>query len=126
MTVQFLPANSKYGTINNMSNNGLRIEDERQTGVYVWLMPNGSIVQDDEGHILSLPARKGDVRRANIMIDYVRGNHPEALEGRPVWVSNRQVTDDEYDHQFQRAAFGLTPDPLDDFIQEVKEGKRHV
>lgn len=112
-------------SMTGIKNSGLKIQDERKTGVYVWMTPMG-LVQDDEGHILSLPARKGDVRRANIFIQFMKDNYPEHLDGRPVWVSNRQVSDEEYDHQFQRALFGLTPDPIDDFIQEVNDGKRRL
>ena len=107
----------------DIKSSGLQVLDERNTGVYIWMMPDGKIVQDEEGHFLSLPARKGDVRRANIMIDFIKKNFEEAREGRPVWVSNRQVSDEEYEHHLQRAAFGLTPDPVDDYVQGVKEGK---
>ena len=37
--------------------------DEVNYGIYVWQMPDDSVVMDDEGNYLSIPAIKGDIRQ---------------------------------------------------------------
>lgn len=108
--------------MDKIKSTGLQVIDERKTGVIVWIMPDGRIVQDDEGHIYSLPARKGDERRMNIMRESVYKDFGIDV-GQPKWVSNRQVTDEEYDHQVLRAEWGMTPDPMDDVQEDLRNGR---
>lgn len=86
--------------------------DEVPYGVYVWFMPDGRVVKDEEGNFLNIPAMRGDKERIGLLVKEARnlGLH----EGRPVFVSGqRRVTDEEYEEQLQRMKFGLTPDPWD-------------
>lgn len=108
-----------------MSDSNLSVVHDRKTGVLVWVMPNGSVIQDAEGNFLSLPARRDDPRRREIMIEYVE-KHFGITQGGPKWIPNRQVTDEEFTEQQARATWGLTPDPMDDLIEDVRSGKRRI
>ena len=37
--------------------------DEVNWGMYAWIMPDGSIVMDEEGAYLSIVSMKGDIRQ---------------------------------------------------------------
>ena len=89
-----------------------QIVEEVPWGVYVWEMPDGKWVGDDEGNFLNIPAMKGDKKRIQALKDAVRAYG--VTEGSPFYLSgHRQVTDEEFEYQKQRLAFGLVPDELD-------------
>jgi hypothetical protein len=86
--------------------------DEAAYGVYIWEMPNGQWVGDDEGNFLSIAAMKGDLKRINELAQAAR--HYGIMVGKPLFLSgNRKITDEEYEYQKQRQAFGLIPDESD-------------
>lgn len=102
----------------------IRSVEETDIGIYVWEMPDGRWVGDDEGHFMLIQSRKGDRKRINQLADAARAHGIE--EGGPVFVSGkRPVTDEQYEEQRQRMMFGLTPDPEDSFAQldELKYGR---
>jgi hypothetical protein len=99
--------------------------DEVSWGLYVWQMPDGSLVMDDEGGYLSVPSNRGDINQI-LKLKKVAKHHGLG-EGKPLWFSgHRQVTDDELVEQKQRLQIGLIPDVGDtpamlDFIKEQRE-----
>lgn len=89
-----------------------QIVEEVPWGVYVWEMPDGRWIGDDEGNFLSISAMKGDQKRIQQLKDAVRGYG--VTEGKPFYLSgHRKVSDEEFDEQKRRMAFGLVPDELD-------------
>jgi hypothetical protein len=90
----------------------VKIVEETDYGLYLWEMPDGSIVADDEKNYLNIPARRGDKEKLKLLKDAVRSFGIE--EGRPVFMSgHRRVTDEEYEYQKQRLEWGLIPDEMD-------------
>jgi hypothetical protein len=95
-----------------MKNHKMQVVEEAAYGVYVWEMPNGQWVGDDEGNFLSIAAMKGDQKRINELTQAVR--HYGILVGEPVFLSgHRKIDDEEFEYQKQRQAFGLIPDEND-------------
>lgn len=86
--------------------------EEVSYGVYLWQMPNGALVQDEDGNYLNVASMKGDIRRINNLKAAAKELGLE--EGNPIWFSgHRRVTDEEYEMQKQRMEWGLVPDELD-------------
>lgn len=95
-----------------MSNMNITPIEEVTYGVYLWQMPNGSLVQDEDGNYLNIPAIKGDFRRINNLKRAAKELGLE--EGSPIWFSgHRRVTEEEYQIQKMRMDMGLVPDELD-------------
>ena len=81
-------------------------------GIYVWKMPNGQYVGDEDGNIMHIPSRIGDITKMKALADAAR--YYGVGEGRAVFIpGGRAVTDSEYEDQAARAKEGLTPDPYD-------------
>jgi hypothetical protein len=92
--------------------------EEVSYGLYLWQMPDGSIVTDEDGNYLNVAAMKGDVRKINALRQAAKSYGLE--EGQPIWFSgHRQITDDEYNDQKERLEWGLIPDELD--VPAIKE-----
>jgi len=92
--------------------------EEVSYGLYLWQMPDGRLVMDDDGNYMNIAAIKGDVKRINELKRFAKEFDLE--EGQPVWFSaHRQVTEDEYEEQKQRMEWGLIPDELD--VPAIKE-----
>jgi hypothetical protein len=106
----------------------VKIVEETDYGLYLWEMPDGSIVADDEKNFLNIPGKRGDMEKIKIITDTVRSFGIE--EGKPVFLSgHRRVTDEEYEYQKQRLEWGLIPDELDygaarDELMNYKKGLR--
>jgi hypothetical protein len=89
-----------------------KVVDEADYGVYLWQMPNGQYVGDDQQNFLSVSAMKGDIqkiaalRRAVAEFD-IHVGEPVFLAGR------RKITDEEYEEQKERMKEGLIADPYD-------------
>lgn len=85
---------------------------ETPYGIYVWKMPNGAIVQDEDGNIMSINAKEHDLRAMSALTNVARSYG--LVEGGPWFLPNyRKVSDEEYDKQKERLAQGLIPDELD-------------
>jgi len=101
-----------------MSNIKVQQVEEVSYGLYLWQMPNGSVVTDEEGNYLNVAAMKGDVRKINALRQAAKSYGLE--EGKPVWFSgHRQISDEEYYQQKERLDWGLIPDELD--VPAIKE-----
>lgn len=86
--------------------------EETTLGIYVWEMPDGRWIGDDDGNFLSITSKKGNKSRMDALAREVRSYG--IYEGRPKFLSGRRkIDDEEYEYQKQRLEWGLTPDPLD-------------
>ena len=86
--------------------------NETNYGLYVWEMPDGRVVADDELNWLNIPSVRGDEKKIAQLTQAVR--YYGITEGKAVFMpGRRRVTDEEYEEQKMRAALGLTPDPYD-------------
>jgi len=100
------------------------VQEETRLGIYVWEMPDGRWIGDDEGNYLSITSMKGNRQRINLLADAVR--HYGIYEGAPKFLSGRRkIDDEEFEYQKQRLEWGLVPDPLDigNYKDEVKKGQ---
>ena len=92
--------------------------EEVNYGTYLWQMPNGSLVSDEEGSFMCIYAIKGDVKKITELRNFAKSYGIE--EGEPVWFSgHRPVSNEEYDNQKQRMDWGLVADEWD--IPALKE-----
>jgi len=92
--------------------------EEVNYGTYLWQMPNGALVSDEEGSFMCIYAIKGDVKKITELRNFAKSYGIE--EGEPVWFSgHRPVSDEEYDNQKQRMDWGLVADEWD--IPALKE-----
>lgn len=103
------------------------IAEETQLGIYVWEMPDGRWIGDDDGNYLSIQSIKGNRSRMNALAEVVRSYGIDT--GKPLFLSGRRkINDEEFEHQKQRLEWGLVPDPLDignykDEMRSLKGGK---
>jgi hypothetical protein len=100
------------------------LEEESTLGIYVWEMPDGRWIGDDDGNFLSITSKKGNRSNINALAREVStfGIH----EGRPKFLSaRRKINDEEFEHQKQRLDWGLVPDPFDigNYKDEMKKLK---
>jgi len=108
------------GIISDMKTTRKQIVEEVPWGVYVWEMPDGRWIGDDEGNFLSIASMKGDKKRMQQLKDSVRSYG--VTEGKPFFLSgHRKVSDEEFENQKRRMEFGLIPDELD--IAAFREGQ---
>lgn len=90
----------------------LSVVEETDWGLFLWEMPGGLLVCDDEGNYLNIPGHRNDKKKVKMLEDEAKALG--LTEGRPVFMSgHRRVTDEEYHYQKQRLEWGLTPDELD-------------
>jgi len=88
------------------------VADKTKYGVYVWEMPDGKWVGDDEGNYMLIPAVFGDAEKIKILKEAAEGYG--VTEGAPKFLpGRRKVSDEEYAAQEARLHAGLTPDPWD-------------
>lgn len=88
------------------------VVEETILGIYVWEMPDGRWIGDDEGNFLSVTSKKGNREKIRMLADAVR--HYGITEGKPKFLSGRRkIDDEEFEYQQQRLKWGLVPDPLD-------------
>jgi hypothetical protein len=101
--------------------------EEVNWGMYMWQMPDESLVMDEEGGYLSIQSVKGDIRQIKKLKDAAK--HFGLDEGKPIFFSgHRPVTDDELAEQRSRLDLGLVPDPQDlpammEYAKEMRELK---
>ena len=98
------------------------LEDETTLGIYVWEMPDGRWIGDDEGNFLSVTAKKGNKVKIEALAKEVRSFG--IYEGQPKFLSGRRkIDDEEFEYQQQRLKWGMVPDPLDigNYKDEMKK-----
>lgn len=83
-----------------------------QFGVYLWKMPDGSYIADDNRNFLSIASSFGDVSRISKLRSYVKTLG--ISEGSPeFFAGHRKVSDEEYAEQQSRLKSGIIPDEYD-------------
>jgi hypothetical protein len=98
------------------------LQEESTLGIYVWEMPDGRWIGDDDGNFLSVTSKKGNRSLIDALAREVRSYG--VYEGGPKFLSaRRKISDEEFDHQKQRLDWGLVPDPLDigNYKDEMKK-----
>lgn len=95
----------------SMKNVGKQLVEEVPYGLYVWVTPDGWVVQDDDANVMNVFAIKGDREAIRAITEAARYyGYPE---GRAVfWSNKRRIDDEELAHQQARMKFGLEPDPI--------------
>lgn len=94
-------------------------------GIYVWEMPDGRWIGDDDGNFLSVTSKKGNRSRIDALAREVSSYG--IYEGQPKFLSaRRKINDEEFAEQEQRLKWGLVPDPFDigSYKDEMKALKR--
>ena len=102
-----------------------QVVEETLYGIYLWQMPNGAVVTDEERNYLSIAARKGDPVRIERLRQAARSLGIDV--GQPLWLpGHRKVTEEEYETQKQRLNEGLIPDDYDApaWAEEIKRNGR--
>lgn len=100
------------------------VKEETRLGIYVWEMPDGRWIGDDEGNYLSVTSMKGNKARMDLLANAVRSYG--IYEGEPLFLEGRRkIDDEEYEYQKQRLEWGLVPDPLDigNYKDEMKKAQ---
>lgn len=100
------------------------LEEESTLGIYVWEMPDGRWIGDDDGNFLSITSKKGNRPNIDALAREVRTFG--IYEGKPKFLSaRRKINDEEFEHQKQRLDWGLVPDPFDigNYKDEMKKLK---
>ena len=101
--------------------------EESTLGIYVWEMPDGRWIGDDDGNFLSVTSRKGNRSRVDALAREVRSFGID--EGQPKFLSGRRkINDEELAEQEQRLKWGLPPDPYDIGVYKdsvLRGGKVH-
>jgi hypothetical protein len=98
------------------------LDEESTLGIYVWEMPDGRWIGDDDGNYLSVTSKKGNRSRMDALSREVRSYG--IYEGQPLFLSaRRKIDDEEFLYQSQRLNLGLVPDPLDigNYKDEMKK-----
>ena len=97
-------------------------EEESTLGIYVWEMPDGRWIGDDDGNFLSVTSKKGNRSNIDALAREVRSFG--IYEGGPKFLSaRRKIDDEEFEQQKQRLNWGLVPDPYDigNYKDEMKK-----
>lgn len=101
-----------------------QVAEDTTLGIYVWEMPDGRWIGDDDGNFLSITSMKGNRSRIDALAREVRSYG--IYEGQPKFLSGRRkIDDEEFEYQKQRLEWGLVPDPLDigNYKDEVKKAR---
>ena len=86
------------------------IEEESPLGIYVWEMPDGRWIGDDDGNFLSVTSKKGNRSRIDALAREVRSYG--IYEGQPKFLSaRRKITDEEFQEQESRLKWGTSSRP---------------
>ena len=106
------------------------VAEETNLGIYVWEMPDGRWIGDDEGNFLSVTSMKNNKSKIEALIKAVKSYGIN--EGQPKFLSGRRkIDDEEFEYQNQRLKWGMVPDPLDignykDEMKKLKNGNNAI
>jgi len=101
-----------------------QVVEETTLGIYVWEMPDGRWIGDDDGNFLSVTSMKNNRVKMDMLAREVRSYG--IYEGQPKFLSGRRkIDDEEFAYQKQRLEWGLVPDQLDIGVykEEVAKAK---
>lgn len=117
-----MPESGKIKSMDINKINTQVLEEESTLGIYVWEMPDGRWIGDDDGNYLSVTSKKNNKDRINALANEVQSYG--ITEGIPLFLSaRRKIDDEEFEYQQQRLKWGLVPDPLDigNYKDEMKK-----
>ena len=98
------------------------LEEETRLGIYVWEMPDGRWIGDDDGNYLSVTSTKNNKTKVEALANAVKSYG--IYEGQPKFLpARRKIDDEEFEYQQQRLKWGMVPDPLDigNYKDEMKK-----
>lgn len=98
---------------------------ETNLGMYLWMLPSGDLLADNEGNFLNIPSYRHDIQRMSIITQTARNL---GFDGSPVFYEGgMRVTEEEYYKQLDRFLNGQIPNELDvgNYKDDVRQhGKR--
>lgn len=102
-----------------------RVSDNIGVGVYTWKMPDGNIIGDSVGNVLSVASRVGDIKNMARIKEYVN-NELGITEGAPYFLDGAsQLSDIENDVQMEQMLSGQVPDwDLGSLKDDVRRAKQ--
>lgn len=101
-----------YGNVMVMDKSRISVVEESDIGLYVWELPNGMYLADDDGNLLNIPSRLGDISRMRKIAEVAR--NLGYGEGTPTFAPGvRRVSDSEHQEQIYRMMNGEIPDEYD-------------
>jgi hypothetical protein len=90
----------------------VQIVQETNIGVYVWQLPDGNFLTDDDANFLSIASRQGDKERIRRLQEAAA--HHGYPDGFAVfYAGSRKISENEFWHQVERMMDGYVPDPYD-------------
>lgn len=89
----------------------VKVVNQTDLGVYV-ATTFGIPIDDNDGHVLAIAAKKGDKKRIETLIKTAKALGYEEV-GFVFLAGHRPVSDEEHYIQQERMKAGLTPDPYD-------------
>lgn len=88
------------------------VVEETNIGVYVWMLPSGEPLADEDANFLAIPAKRGDKKRMKLLAEVAA--HHGYPDGEPYfYAGSRWISDDEFWEQIERIRNGEVPDPYD-------------
>lgn len=102
------------------------IQKQGEHGIYVWKLPDGSVVKDSNGNTMNIPARKGDIEAMSKITKAAA--YYGFPDGKPEFMAGvRRITDEEYSEQLNRMKEGYIPSETDigAWMDAAKGLKRH-
>lgn len=93
-------------------NSNPRPVEEHDHGIYVWYTADGRRVEDENGNVMNIPARRGDLHAINKIQEAAK--YFGVPDGRAVFLGGRRrISQSEWEDQQDRMRAGLIPDPYD-------------
>lgn len=91
-----------------MKNVKVRKQKQSDVGTYVWRLPNGNILANEDGEILNCPAVRGDIGQQIALAKAARSfGYPD---GTAVFEEVHRCTESEYSEQMnQLVNYGVSP-----------------
>ncbi len=110
----------------SLKNVGKSIVEEVEYGMYVWRLPNDTVLADNDDNVMNIFCLRREQRPAAKKAIQEAARHYGFPFGVAEWWSGkRPITDEELQEQTARAAFGLVADPLDYAAIAEEEKRKH-
>jgi hypothetical protein len=107
-----IPILEKKEEVVDKSKPRVTVVEETNIGLYVWMLPNGEPLADEDANLLAIPSKRGDKRRMKMLADAAA--HHGYPDGEPYfYAGSRRVSDEEFWEQIERIQNGEVPDPYD-------------
>ena len=98
-------------------------EAHHKFGLYLWRMPNGSYVADEDGNFLNIASEYGDISKM-FQLQQAAAYYGIFEGEAEFFPGHRRVSEEEYLLQKERLASGLVPDTEDvgSLIDDLRDG----